>query len=84
MSKSKPLTGIELIDCAKANAKQGAETAANLAGYGQDVETFKTELKQACHRIGVEIRELGDLITEQQAMNQGGGVEVAPDSPSDL
>jgi len=64
------LHGVELIDCAKANAKQGVETAANLCGYGQDINGFLEELKTACQQIGVQIDELSDLITSQQTLRQ--------------
>jgi hypothetical protein len=37
--------GTDLIDCAKANASKGVETAAKRCGYGQDVSTFEQELK---------------------------------------
>ena len=85
MAKSEPLKGIELIDCARANAKEGVATAAQLSGYGQDVETFQRELIAACHRIGVEIQELSQLMTHQQIMGlRERGLEVAPDSDSDL
>lgn len=85
MASPQPLKGIELIDCAKANAKQGIETAAHLCGYGEDLNTFHQELQQACQNIGVEVTELSDLITDQQAiLQQGGGIEVAPDTPSEL
>ncbi|WP_416674218.1 hypothetical protein [Egbenema bharatensis] len=84
MSASKPLKGIELVDCAKANARQGVEVAAELCGYGQDIISFQQELQQACQGMGVEISELSDLITEQQTVRQRGGVEIAPDSPSSL
>ncbi len=84
MASPTPLQGIELIDCAKANAKQGIKTAAELSGYGQDTQTFQQELKQACQSIGVEIDELSDLITDQQTVRRDGGIEVAPDTPSEL
>ncbi|WP_445251881.1 hypothetical protein [Microcoleus sp. B3-D2] len=84
MASSQPLKGIELIDCAKANAQQGIATAANLCGYGGDLNTFERELKKACQDIGVEVKELSDLITAQQMMKQGMGIEVAPDTPSEL
>jgi hypothetical protein len=84
MSSLTPLKGVELIDCARANAKQGVETAAELCGYGNDLNTFKQELQQACQRIGVSVAELSDLITDQPVMTLDIGVEVAPDSPSDL
>jgi hypothetical protein len=84
MASQTPLKGIELVDCAKANAKQGIETAAELCGYGGDMSTFSQELKQACQDIGVDIDELSDLITDQQTVMRDGGVEVAPDTPSEL
>ncbi len=84
MASTAPLKDIELIDCAKANAKQGVETAANLCGYGEDIKAFQQELKQACERINIKYNELTDLITEQQNLIQMGGVEVAPDTASEL
>ena len=84
MASSQPLTGIELIDCAKANAQQGIATAAELCGYGSDLNAFDRELKLACQNIGVDVKELSDLITTQQMMKQGMGIEVAPDTPSEL
>lgn len=85
MSSSTPLKGIELIDCAKANAKQGLETASELCGYGDDLNLFKQELYQACQNIGVEMSELSDLITDQpMIVTLDRGIEVSPDSPSDL
>jgi hypothetical protein len=85
MSSPTPLKGIELIDCAKANAKQGLETASNLCGYSEDLNLFKQELHQACQNIGVEISELSDLITDQpMIVTLDHGIEVAPDTPSDL
>jgi pyruvate-formate lyase-activating enzyme len=84
MASSQPLTGIELIDCAKANAQQGITTAAELCGYGSDLNKFDRELKQACQNIGVDVKELSDLITPQHLMQQGAGIDVAPDTPSEL
>ncbi len=84
MAASKPLSGTELIDCAKANAKQGVEEAAYNCGYGKDLVAFQNSLKQACEDIGVEFNELSDLITDQQIVKNKGGLEIAPDSPSSL
>ncbi|MBZ8182651.1 hypothetical protein [Oscillatoria salina] len=84
MAASEPLTGTDLIDCAKANANQGIETAAKQCGYGDDLSRFQTALKQACHDIGIEISELSDLITDQDNVINKGGVKVAPDTPSSL
>lgn len=84
MASTAPLKDIELIDCARANAKQGVETAAHLCGYGDDIKTFQQELKQACERINIKYNELTDLITEQQNLIEMGGVQVAPDTASEL
>lgn len=85
MASPTPLQGIELVDCAKANAKQGLQVAAHQCGYGQDLDRFQQSLEQACQGIGVNIQELSDLITDQQAVRRAaGGIEVAPDTPSEL
>ncbi len=84
MASPIPLKDLELIDCAKANAKQGVETAAELCGYGQDIKSFKHELKTACDRINIHFNELSDLITDQEDLIQFGGEIVAPDTPSQL
>lgn len=84
MASSAPLKGIELIDCAKANAAQGPDVAAELCGYGKDLAQFQQELQLACQQIGIEISELRDLITEQQVVRQSGGIEIAPDTSSEL
>ncbi len=85
MAATEPLKGLELVDCAKANAKQGVETAAYLCGYQQDLNTFKQSLQQACQEMGVTFHELSDLITDQQTMLQmGEGEIVAPDTTSQL
>jgi len=46
MASPTRLQGTELVDCARANAKQGIETAARQCGYGE-LNTFAQELKQA-------------------------------------
>jgi hypothetical protein len=84
MAAPKPLKDTELVDCATANAKQGVETAANLCGYGQDVSSFQAELKKACDRMGIHFEGMTDLITTQRSLRNYEGVEIAPDSPSDL
>lgn len=84
MASPAPLKGIELVDCAKANAAQGPDVAAKLCGYGENINQFQQELHQACQQIGVEISELSDLITEQQLVRESGGIEIAPDTPSEL
>lgn len=84
MASSAPLTGIELVDCARANAAQGLEVTAELCGYGEDLKRFTQELQQACQQMGVEVSTLSDLITEQQRVQRSGGIEIAPESASEL
>lgn len=84
MASSTPLNGLELVDCAKANAKQGIETAAELCGYGNDLHTFSQQLKQACNQMGVKFNELSDLITEQDNLIQTEGEIVAPETDTVL
>lgn len=84
MAPPQPLSGINLIDCAKANSKQGVEVAAKQCGFGEDTDSFITQLQTACQDIGVDVQELSDLVTEQQRLKKIPGVTIAPDSPSDL
>ena len=84
MASSTPLKDLELVDCAKANAKQGLETAAEMCGYGDDLQAFSQELKQACDRMGVTFNELSDLITTQDVLIRTEGEIVAPETESVL
>ncbi len=84
MASSTRLKGLELVDCARANAKQGIETAAKQCGYGDDLHTFSQELKQACTDMGVTFNELTDLITEQDNLIKTEGEIVAPETETIL
>ena len=85
MASPTPLQGTELVDCARANAKQGIETAALQCGYGKDLNTFARELKQACQQMNLQVKELSELITDQEMLLQlGTGEIVAPDTASEL
>ncbi len=84
MTLPTPLQGTELIDCAKANAKQGLSIAAKQCGYGERIEDFQQNLKQACQKIGVEIEQLRDLITDRQLATEERGIEIAPETKSKL
>lgn len=83
MPSSQPLQGNELIDCAKANLKFGVEEAAKQCGY-QDLDLFEQQLQIACEKIGVSVQTLANLISEQQSMLNREGIEIAPDSASEL
>ncbi|MEM9805080.1 MAG: hypothetical protein AAF959_07345 [Cyanobacteria bacterium P01_D01_bin.56] len=84
MTSQKALNGIELISCAKASASAGVEAAAKNCGYGADIETFRAALQQACADMGVEVDGIADLVTDQQQVALDGGLEIAPDTASDL
>ena len=85
MASPTPLQGTDLVDCARANAKQGIETAALQCGYGKDLNTFARELKQACEQMNLQVKELSELITDQEMLLQlGSGEVVAPDTASEL
>ena len=84
MSAKTPLEGTELVDCARANAKQGSETAAELCGYGSDLNRFKQAVKQACTDMGVQFNELTDLTKEDSSLLEVEGEIVAPDSAGQL
>ena len=85
MASSTPLQGTELVDCARANAKQGIETAARQCGYGGDINMFAQALKQACEEMNLQVKELSELITDQEMILQiGSGEVVAPDTASEL
>ena len=79
------LQGIELINCAKANAKQGVAIAAKRSGYEQNIGLFTENLNKACQQIGIDIDELDDLITDQQiAQERKKVMDVAPETNTDL
>jgi hypothetical protein len=61
MSSSQPLQGNDLVDCAEANANADLAVAADLCGYGQDVDEFEAALKQACQQMNIEIESFHDL-----------------------
>jgi hypothetical protein len=85
MVSPKPLHGTDLVDCARANAKQGIETAAYQCGYGEDINTFARELKQACQQMNLQVKELNQLITDQDMiLNLGTGEIIAPETSSEL
>ena len=85
MASPTRLQGTELVDCARANAKQGIETAAHQCGYGEELNTFAQELKQACEQMNLQVKELSELITAQEMLLElGSGEVVAPDTPSEL
>ena len=84
LSGQMPLTGIDLIDCARANAASGLETTAKLCGYGSSLSSFQEALKQAARQMGVKIESLSDLISQPPLLMGEQGIDVAPDTDSSL
>lgn len=68
MVSNKQLTGVILVDCAKANAGQGLKTAAYQCGYGEDLIGFLAALQTAGEAMGIEIQELKDLQAEKDRL----------------
>ena len=84
LSGQLPLTGIDLIDCARANAASGLETTTKLCGYGEDINGFQAALKQAGLQMGLKIESLSDLLSKKPHTMGDKGVNVAPDTNSSL
>lgn len=68
ISNPTPLKGIVLVGCAKAYADAGVVTAAYKCGYGNNVRWFGNALQSTCADIGVESKELLNLVAEQQQL----------------
>jgi hypothetical protein len=83
MASSAPLTGAELIDCARANGKEGIAIASERCGYGSDLAAFEQALHRAGEHIGVTINHFEDLL-ESPVDPRDEGIEVAPDSYNQL
>ena len=85
MASPQPLHDTELVNCARANANQGIEIAACQCGYGDDINTFAQELRQACEKMNLQVKELKELITDQDIiLKLGAGEIIAPETASEL
>lgn len=85
MASLEKLQGTELVDCARANAKQGIETAARQCGYGDNLNEFARDLRKACEDMNLQVKELSELITDQDMILEiGTGEVVAPDTAGQL
>ncbi|MBE9141009.1 hypothetical protein IQ254_28060 [Nodosilinea sp. LEGE 07088] len=80
MASSSPLTGVVLIDCARANASKGLAIAAQQCGYGDDIATFQAALRSACHDMGISASELSDLVADEATWRPQPGIEISPES----
>lgn len=66
LSGEHPLTGEDLINCAKPNAHQGIVAVAQLCGYGSDVEGFREAVKKQMDEMGIEHESLQKLINQSE------------------
>ncbi len=82
MKSTTQLHGIELLDCAQANAKSGLSTTAQQCGYGNNILAFQNELQKAGSEIGIQISSLQDLILERKKIERGR--DFSPDSPEQI
>ena len=82
MKPTTKLHGIELLDCAQANAKAGLSTTAQQCGYGHNILAFQNELQKAGSDIGIQISGLQDLILETKKVERGR--DFSPDSPEQI
>lgn len=83
MASSSPLTGVVLVDCAKANVENGVAVAASQCGYGDDVGAFEAALKSACAEMNIDLEEFAELSVGKRVNNRD-GIEVYPDTPGKL
>ena len=81
-SSTPPLQGIELLDCAQANAKFGLAIASRQCGYGENFLAFQKELKRAGDELGLKISSLEDLMLEPERIQRGS--DFSPDTFSQL
>ena len=82
MKSTTKLHGIELLDCAQANAKSGLSPTAQQCGYGNNILDFQNELQKAGREIGIQISGLHDLILERKKIERGR--DFSPDSPEQI
>lgn len=82
MTSPKTLHGIELLDCAQANAKLGLSTATQQCGYGDNTIAFQQELQKAGSEIGIQISSLNELMFETKGIERAR--DFSPDSSDQI
>ena len=82
MTSPKALHGIELLDCAQANAKLGLPTATQQCGYGDNILAFQQELQKAGSEIGIQISSLNELMFETKGIERER--DFSPDSSDQI
>ena len=62
LSGKEPLTGEDLINCARGNGSAGVIKTAQLCGYSRDIESFKSALKQTISEMGLPLDSFSNLL----------------------
>lgn len=65
LSGDEPLTGEELTNCARANVSAGVEMAAKLCGFGSDITSFQTKLKETAQTLELPLESFKQLVSLQ-------------------
>lgn len=63
LNGDEPLTGTDLINCARVNAQLGLDLAAQVCGYGKDLNGFNQALQEAGEKMGLAIDSVESLIS---------------------
>ena len=58
-----PLTGEELVNCAKANASGGVEQTAKVCGFASDIDRFKSSLQATVRELELPEESFSKLLT---------------------
>ncbi len=82
MKSTIKLHGIELLDCAQANAKLGLSTTVQQCGYGNNILAFQKELQKTGSEIGIQISSLQDLMLETPKIERGR--DFSPDTSEQI
>ena len=61
LSGKEPLTGKELVNCAKGNAYSGLNNTAKLCGYGTNIQAFQENLTETLDDMGLDIQSVKSL-----------------------
>lgn len=62
LSGEEPLTGDDLINCARGNAGSGVAKTAQLCGYADNIDRFQLALKQTMAEMEIEAKSLNRLL----------------------
>ena len=62
LSGEEPLSGEELINCARANASAGVEMTAQLCGFGSDITRFQSTLTETLQALELPTESFKKLI----------------------